>query len=51
MNSEGAFSYTENKHDFFEINWVPLRKKHKQKKSKHEQKEISLAVWESSHDY
>ena len=51
MNSEGGFSYIENKHDFFEINWVFQGRKPKQKESKHEQKEISLAVWESSHDY
>ena len=51
MNSEGGFSYIENTHDFFEINWIFQVKKTKQKESKYEQKEISIAAWESKHDY
>jgi hypothetical protein len=44
MNSDGEFSYTENKHEFFEIIRDTEGKHSEKAETHHEQKEISLAV-------
>lgn len=47
MNSVGKFSYIENKNDFFEIKRNTEAFHSEKAETKHEQKEISLAVKES----
>lgn len=51
MNSDGEFSYIENKHDFIETT-RPTEVFHSEKAEiDHEQKEISLAVGETKRGY